>query len=108
MSGHTLIVLAPVLRFMRHDHIVVTLDPDSKARIRADLDAGESVEAWVADAVERKLDGDASESGRGGDGGGMDAGEDEGVEEDETDAETDEMDYEAERGGYEFVDDCAI
>ena len=93
---------------MRHDHIVVTLDPDSKARIRDDLDAGESVEAWVADAVERKLDGDASESDREGDGDGMDAGEGEEDGRDAEEIEEDGTDYEDERGGYEFVDDCAI
>lgn len=43
---------------MRHEHLVVTVEADTKERIDDDLDAGESLEAWIADAVERKLDGE--------------------------------------------------
>lgn len=97
---------------MRHDHIVVTLDPDSKARIRADLDAGESVEAWVADAVERKLDEDGSrEDGSREDGSREDGSHedgDDGADEDGIEEAEVETDAEDERNGYEFVDDCAI
>ena len=71
---------------MRHDHIVVTLDADDKSEIEADLDAGETVEAWVADAVERKLAESNAERG----------GDDDGDDDD------------GDRPGYEFVDDCAI
>ncbi|UPV98830.1 hypothetical protein M0R88_09825 [Halorussus gelatinilyticus] len=41
---------------MRHEHLVVTVEADTKARIDERLDGGESLEAWVADAIERKLD----------------------------------------------------
>jgi hypothetical protein len=47
--------VAPVSRRVRHEHLVVTVDSGIKQRIDADLDAGESLEAWVADAIERKL-----------------------------------------------------
>ncbi|WP_135852113.1 hypothetical protein [Halorussus salinus] len=40
---------------MRHEHLVVTVEADTKARIDDHLDGGESLEAWVADAIERKL-----------------------------------------------------
>jgi hypothetical protein len=40
---------------MRHEHLVVTVEADTKERIDDDLEPGESLEAWVADAVERKL-----------------------------------------------------
>jgi len=40
---------------MRHEHLVVTVEADTKARIDDHLDGGESLEAWVADAIEQKL-----------------------------------------------------
>ncbi|WP_158058088.1 hypothetical protein [Halorussus halophilus] len=40
---------------MRHEHIVVTLDAETKRRVLDSLGDGESVEAWVADAIESKL-----------------------------------------------------
>jgi hypothetical protein len=40
---------------MRHEHLVVTVEAGLKERIDEDLDGGESLEAWVADAIERKL-----------------------------------------------------
>ncbi|WP_435180198.1 hypothetical protein [Halorussus sp. AFM4] len=58
---------------MRHEHLVVTVEAGLKDRIDDDLDEGESLEAWVADAVERKLADDgadepAADGERGGDG----------------------------------------
>lgn len=41
---------------MRHEHLVVTVEAGVKERIDDDLDAGESLESWVADAIERKLE----------------------------------------------------
>ncbi|MFC4550647.1 MULTISPECIES: hypothetical protein [Halorussus] len=41
---------------MRHEHLLVTVEADTKADIEADLDGGETVEAWIADAIETKLD----------------------------------------------------
>ncbi|NHN57547.1 MULTISPECIES: hypothetical protein [Halorussus] len=55
---------------MRHEHLVVTVEAGLKDRIDDDLDGGESLESWVADAVERKLaaeDETAAGGGRGGD-----------------------------------------
>ncbi|MFC4448962.1 hypothetical protein [Halorussus aquaticus] len=49
---------------MRHEHLVVTVEAGLKERIDADLDPGESLESWIADAVERKL---AAESDEGDD-----------------------------------------
>ena len=72
---------------MRHEHLVVTIEAGTKERIDADLDAGESLEAWVADAVERKLDGKETDAS------------------DATDEASDADDYEE---GFEYVDDCAI
>jgi hypothetical protein len=46
---------------MRHEHLVVTVESGLKDRIDDDLDAGETVEAWVADAIERKLAADEDE-----------------------------------------------
>lgn len=40
---------------MRHEHLVVTVEAGLKDRIDDDLDSGESLESWVADAIERKL-----------------------------------------------------
>lgn len=40
---------------MRHEHLVVTLDTATKTRVLESLGEGESVEAWVADAIESKL-----------------------------------------------------
>lgn len=53
---------------MRHEHLVVTVEAGIKERIDADLEPGESLESWVADAVERKLaeksdEGDDAEGG---------------------------------------------
>ncbi|MCO8244617.1 MULTISPECIES: hypothetical protein [unclassified Haladaptatus] len=40
---------------MRHAHLVLTVDAETRDRIEADL-ADETVEEWLLDAVERKLD----------------------------------------------------
>ena len=45
---------------MRHDHLVLTVDRDTRERIEADCD-DESVDEWLRDAVERKLDDDEHE-----------------------------------------------
>ena len=116
---------------MRHGHIVVTLDSETKAEIQSVLDAGESVDAWVADAIEAKLaddrgdeteaedekgqgrDGEASierdvaagdrdDRWRGGDERDGDAGHDGG---DERDGDDERDDATPE---YEYVDDCGI
>jgi len=47
--------VAVLLGFVRHEHLVVTVEAGRKERIDANLDAGESLEAWVADAIEEKL-----------------------------------------------------
>jgi hypothetical protein len=75
---------------VRHEHLVVTVDSGIKERIDADLGAGESLEAWVADAIERKLDRGTAESRS--DGSASASGDDR--------AEYDE--------GFEYVDDCGI
>ncbi|NEU57888.1 hypothetical protein [Halorussus sp. MSC15.2] len=63
---------------MRHEHLVVTVEAGLKERIDADLESGESLESWVADAVERKL---AAESEEGDDAEGVrEHDEDRGVE----------------------------
>ncbi|WP_190303775.1 hypothetical protein [Haladaptatus sp. R4] len=40
---------------MRHAHLVLTVDAETRDRIEADL-TDETVEEWLLDAVERKLD----------------------------------------------------
>ncbi|WP_137283855.1 hypothetical protein [Halorussus salinisoli] len=87
---------------MRHEHLIVTVESGTKERIDADLDAGESLEAWVADAVELKLaeterEDETDEK--------LDARHDRiDADEDGTDDEaTDDYDE-----GFEYVDDCAI
>lgn len=40
---------------MRHDHLVLTVDADTRDRIGAHLDDGESIDDWVRDAIDRKL-----------------------------------------------------
>lgn len=46
---------------MRHEHLVVTVEAGIKERIDDDLDGGESLESWVADAIEQKLTDDEPE-----------------------------------------------
>jgi hypothetical protein len=128
--------LAPVSRFVRHEHLVVTVEADTKERIDADLGAGESLEAWVADAVERKLDRETagSDSGPAGSGpdrsGSTDSGlgsefaditdlgegdsdSSEATSSDRADGDGTESGDEPGRTdeydeGFEYVDDCAI
>ena len=40
---------------MRHSHLVLTIDAETRDRIETDL-ADETVEEWLLDAIERKLD----------------------------------------------------
>ncbi|WP_458185179.1 hypothetical protein [Haladaptatus sp. NG-WS-4] len=40
---------------MRHAHLVLTVDADTRDRIEADC-ADETIDEWVVDAIERKLD----------------------------------------------------
>lgn len=101
---------------MRHEHLVVTVDSGTKARIEEDLDSGETVEAWVADAIDAKLaeeagsseviraDSDETEAGdevvEGGD-------ETEASDDETTTGDSDQTDDEYDEG-FEYVDDCAI
>lgn len=126
--------IAPVSRFVRHEHLVVTVEADLKERIDADLGAGESLEAWVADAIQQKLDQETARSNS------TDSAESNSAEPDsansdadstdivglgETDANSPESatpDHSGERTefgderdpddeydeGFEYVDDCAI
>lgn len=93
---------------MRHEHLVVTVESGTKARIEDDLDPGETVEAWVADAIEGKL---ASEGATGRETADRKAGDDRIGESDdsedggECDEREDADDYDE---GFEYVDDCAI
>lgn len=115
---------------MHHEHLVVTVEADTKARIDDHLDGGESLEAWVADAIERKLadesaatDDDAATgfgdaaAGAGDDPGGSDRY---GFDRDEADSSdsgpADFVPRDDDSGadpdgydeGFEYVDDCAI
>jgi IS4 transposase len=76
---------------MRHEHLVVTVESGTKARIEDDLDPGETVEAWVADAIEEKLAGEST------------PGESDDLTRDDRPEEHDEYDE-----GFEYVDDCSI
>ncbi|WP_139135989.1 hypothetical protein [Haladaptatus sp. W1] len=50
-----LLPLGDVRRSMRHAHIVLTVDEETRDRIEADL-TDETVDEWLLDAIERKLD----------------------------------------------------
>jgi hypothetical protein len=123
--------VAPVSRFVRHEHLVVTVEADIKERIDADLDAGESLEAWVADAVEQKLNREAarpdfadaaetesSDSDSDSDADIIDLGEagansSESATPDHSPDDTTDPGDELDSGdeydeGFEYVDDCAI
>ncbi|WP_276300078.1 hypothetical protein [Halorussus lipolyticus] len=95
---------------MRHEHLVVTVEAGRKERIDADLDAGESLEAWVADAIDQKLarqsrsesaEGDADSSA----GGGSPPADDSDGDRAGTDSDREGDDYDE---GFEYVDDCGI
>lgn len=81
---------------MRHEHLVVTVEAGTKARVDDDLGPGESLEAWVADAIERKLAEEGTDDASG------DEDEERG-DADESDEEQDDYDK-----GFEFVDDCRV
>jgi hypothetical protein len=40
---------------MRHAHLVLTVDEETRDRIESDL-ADETIDEWLLDAIERKLD----------------------------------------------------
>ncbi|WP_458207033.1 hypothetical protein [Haladaptatus sp. NG-SE-30] len=40
---------------MRHAHLVLTIDAETRERIEADC-ADETIDEWVVDAIDRKLD----------------------------------------------------
>jgi hypothetical protein len=82
---------------MRHEHLVVTVESGTKARIEDDLDPGKTVEAWVADAIDEKLSGESTprESD--------DPTQDHPTRDDDGTEEHDEYDE-----GFEYVDDCSI
>lgn len=63
---------------MRHQHVTVTLEAETVEQIEAELDSGETVSAWIADAARGRL---------------------------QTDEESESRE---DRPLYEFVDDCAI
>ena len=128
--------VAPLSRFVRHEHLVVTVEADAKERIDADLGAGESLESWVADAIEQKLDrkaagsdsgdsdpdrSDSTHSGLGSefvditDLGAEDSDSSESGTSDRADGDRTESGEEIGRDesdeydeGFEYVDDCAI
>ena len=122
---------------MRHEHLLVTVEADTKADIEADLDGGETVEAWIADAIETKLDAEVRGDGEGNEAGearhakrpgGDDPGEssDERRESDGGERWVDRRESRGESGtegfddygdggdgddydeGFEYVDDCSI
>jgi hypothetical protein len=103
---------------MRHEHLMVTVDSGIKVRIEEDLDPGETVEAWVADAIDAKLADEEAESSEAirADSDGVEASDDERKPDgdktnpdgdtlkiDDSDETTDGYDE-----GFEYVDDCSI
>ena len=125
--------VAPLSGFVRHEHLVVTVEAGLKERIDADLGAGESLESWVADAIEQKLDrnaagsdsgdsdpdrSDPTDSGLGSefaditDLGAGDSDSSEATSSDRADGDGTESVDEPGRDeydeGFEYVDDCAI
>ena len=115
---------------MRHEHLVVTVDSGTKAHIEEDLDPGETVEAWVADAIDAKLATEQVEGEKEGEKESEETGASEAIRADSDgieasnqseagdevvgrgDAETNpddsdgtDDDYDE---GFEYVDDCAI